>query len=192
MCYHLSTCSNLHGQTLNPWNLHLSPGGSSGGEAASVAAGGSVLGIGTDIGGSVRQPAAVTGLYGIRCTVGRIGIGGTRSTMLGNEGIIGTAGPLCRSKRDLALVTEILIRRTIESDPFLTPPLPWKDMPAAVSGRRLRVGVLLDDGVVQPITPIRRALETAVDKLSSVESIEIVHCEPGNYYRRGWELAREL
>jgi len=168
----------------------LSPGGSSGGESASVSSGATMMGIGTDIGGSVRQPAAVTGLYGIRCTVGRIGIGGTRSTMLGNEGIIGTAGPLCRSRRDLNLVTEILVSGTAESDPFLTPPIVWNG--TVVNNKKLRVGVLKHDGLVRPITPIRRAMENVLKKLSHVDSIELVQLEPGDYYSRGWELTRQL
>ncbi|UZJ57035.1 hypothetical protein CBS101457_006355 [Exobasidium rhododendri] len=187
----LDTRSNLHGQTLNPWNLHLSPGGSSGGEAASVSSGATMLGIGTDIGGSVRQPAAVTGLYGLRCTIGRIAINNTRSTMLGNEGIIGTAGPLCRSKRDLDLVTEILVDGTAASDPFLSPPLPWKKN-TSNERKKLRVGVLHDDGVVRPITPIRRAMKHALEALAQVESLEVIPMRPDDYYARGWALAREL
>lgn len=110
--------------------------------------------------------------------------------MLGNEGILGTAGPLCRSKRDLDLVTEILVRGTADSDPFLTPPLPWNT--ASSQKGKLRVGVLSDDGFVRPITPIRRAMESALEKLGKVDSIELVPIEPGDYYRRGWALAREL
>jgi amidase len=152
-----------------------------------------MIGIGTDIGGSVRQPAAVTGLYGIRCTVGRIGIGGTRSTMLGNEGILGTAGPLCRSMRDLDLITEVLISGTAGSDPFLTPPLPWNSFgEEKATNPPIRVGVLRHDGNVNPITPIRRAMESVLEQVSQSKSFEIVILEPGDYYRRGWELAREL
>ena len=186
----LDTCSNLHGQTLNPFNIHLSPGGSSGGESASVAAGATVAGIGTDIGGSVRQPAAVTGLYGIRCTVGRVAIGGTRSTMLGNEGILGTAGPLCRSARDLQLLTEVLIRNTGGIDPYSSPPLPLRKIE---NPKTLRVGVLQHDGVVRPITPIRRALRHSIGKLAKHAGIEIIDCAPTHdLYQTGWSLAREL
>lgn len=185
----LDTCSNLHGQTLNPWNLHLSPGGSSGGDSASVSSGATLIGIGTDIGGSVRQPAAVTGLYGIRCTVGRIGVDAVRTTMPGNQGIISTAGPLCRSLRDLELCTEIMITNTANNNPYSTPPLPWRTIKER---RKIRLGVLWNDGVSLPITPIRRAMEVTIEKLSKIDSIDFVYCEPGDYYRRGWDLAREL
>jgi amidase len=173
--------------------MHLSPGGSSGGEAASVSSGATLLGIGSDIGGSVRQPAAVTGLYGIRCTSGRIGLDGVRTTMPGNQGIPATIGPLCRSRRDLSLATEILISKTSTVNPFTTPPLPWRRVDSVLKDRRkLRVGVLRDDGVAQPITPIRRALEYAIDKLSKNDSIEMVSCRPDTIYGRGWDLVREL
>jgi amidase len=189
----LDTKSNLHGQCLNPYNVHLSPGGSSGGESASVSSGSTMMGIGSDIGGSVRQPAAVTGLYGIRCTTGRIGLDGVRTTMPGNQGIPATIGPLCRSRRDLRLVTEILISRTIHVNPFTTPPLPWRKVEAQTpSKRKLRVGILRDDGVALPITPIRRALEHAIVKLSGVDSVELIYCPQDDIYGRGWDLTREL
>lgn len=186
----LDTCSNLHGQTLNPLNMHLSPGGSSGGESASIAAGATVFGIGTDIGGSVRQPASVTGLYGIRCTIGRIATGGTRSTMLGNDGIVGISGPLCQSIRDLRLVTEILIRNTSHCDPFLIPPVPFRPEPTLPD--KIRVGVMLHDDQVLPITPIRRAMQYTITKLAKHKSIELVFCPPCKLYGKGWSMVREL
>lgn len=69
---HLETASNLYGVTVNPYNRLLSPGGSSGGEGALLALGGSCLGLGTDIGGSVRSPAANCGLYSLRPTSYRL------------------------------------------------------------------------------------------------------------------------
>jgi amidase len=115
----------------------------------------------------------------------------TRTTMLGNEGIIGTTGPLCRSRRDLALVTGLLVKGTAGFDPFLSPPLPWKKE-GLDRGRKLRVGVLRDDGFVRPITPIRRAMQLALEKLGHIDTLELVMLNPGGEYRRGWDLAREL
>ena len=73
---HLETSSNLYGTTVNPYNRTLTAGGSSGGESALLALRGSCLGIGTDIGGSVRSPAANCGIYSLRCTTHRIPSGG--------------------------------------------------------------------------------------------------------------------
>lgn len=66
-------CSNpIYGRTLNPQDINRGPGGSSGGEGALIAAGGSILGIGTDIGGSIRIPANMCGICGLKPTSGRI------------------------------------------------------------------------------------------------------------------------
>ncbi|PWN35203.1 amidase signature enzyme [Meira miltonrushii] len=190
----LDTRSNLHGQTLNPRNVHLSPGGSSGGEAASVSSGATLLGVGTDIGGSVRQPAACVGLYGLRPTIGRINNSGTRTTMLGNEGILGTMGPFARSLQDLELLTSVLVKDSTRSDPHLCPPLPWTGFqkPTVDAGKKLNVGVLLDDGFVQPITPIRRAMHDVIEKLQASGKVNIVYVNPADYGERGWWMARQL
>lgn len=99
----LDTRSPAFGQTLNAHNLALSPGGSSGGEAASVASGSSALGLGSDIGGSVRQPAAMSGLWGLRPSALRIPMVGSRSPLPGNLGVDSVWGPLARSLRDVRL-----------------------------------------------------------------------------------------
>ena len=77
---HLETDSNLYGPTVNPYNRTLTAGGSSGGEGALLAMRGSCLGLGTDIGGSVRSPAANCGLYSLRPTALRLPYGGCADT----------------------------------------------------------------------------------------------------------------
>ncbi|KAK6221634.1 acetamidase [Colletotrichum tabaci] len=76
---HLETSSNIYGTTLNPSNLSLTPGGSSGGEAALIAFRGSVLGVGGDSGGSIRAPAGFTGIYGFKPSTGWLSRGGARA-----------------------------------------------------------------------------------------------------------------
>ncbi len=78
---HLETSSNLYGTTINPFNSQLTCGGSSGGEGALIGMRGSCLGVGSDIGGSVRSPAANCGLYGLRPSSYRIPMGGLSATM---------------------------------------------------------------------------------------------------------------
>lgn len=80
---HLETCSNLYGPTTNPFNRTLTSGGSSGGEGALLGMRGSCLGIGTDIGGSVRSPAANCGLYSLRTTAKRVPYSGCIDTANG-------------------------------------------------------------------------------------------------------------
>jgi amidase len=94
---HLETLSNLYGETVCPFNRKLTSGGSSGGEGALVGLRGSCLGIGTDIGGSIRSPAANNGVYGFRPTSYRLPTGGFTATMLGQEHIVPVVGPLSTS-----------------------------------------------------------------------------------------------
>ncbi|PWN52913.1 amidase signature enzyme [Violaceomyces palustris] len=200
---HLDTRSNLYGQTLNPHNLALSPGGSSGGESALVAAGGSALGVGTDIGGSIRQPCGVTGLYGLRPTCGRMPYAGFRSTMLGNEGVGSACGPMARSLRDVELFMKVMLQEhTPWEDEHMCVRMPWKDSPSFLNepGKKpVRIAVMMCDNGVMPATPVRRALQTYVDKLQkwgqSEEGkgrIELVAWDPRDLHIRAWDLIREL
>lgn len=77
---HLETSSNLYGETVCPYNRNLTSGGSSGGEGALIGLRGSCLGIGTDIGGSIRSPSANNGLYGLRPTSYRLPFSGCAAT----------------------------------------------------------------------------------------------------------------
>jgi amidase len=103
----LETESNLYGTTTNPYNVNLTPGGSSGGESALIAMKGSLLGIGTDIGGSIRVPAAFCGLFGLKPSVARLPHGGLSGLHAGMENIIGAVGPLATSIADLRLFCKV-------------------------------------------------------------------------------------
>ncbi len=95
----------LTGLTKNPWNLERTPGGSSGGESAAIAAGLSPIGIGSDVAISVRGPAALTGIVGLKATHGRIPYTGHWPEVLNRYWHI---GPLARSVRDVATAFSIL------------------------------------------------------------------------------------
>ena len=97
------TDNPLYGRTNNPWNLDRSPGGSSGGEAAIVAAGGSALGLGSDLGGSIRQPAHSVGICGLLPTQGRIEMSGRRGNFYGLESLSLQPGPMARTVDDLEI-----------------------------------------------------------------------------------------
>src|SRR5580698_8681564 len=98
----------LYGRTNNPWNLERSPGGSSGGEAAILAAGGSVVGLGSDLGGSIRQPAHSVGICGLLPTQGRIEMTGRRGNFYGLESLSLQPGPMARTVDDLEIALGIL------------------------------------------------------------------------------------
>ncbi|MFT6821296.1 MAG: fatty acid amide hydrolase 2 [Myxococcota bacterium] len=102
------TVNRLYGRTRNPHDLNRTPGGSSGGEAALVGCGASPLGIGTDIGGSVRLPAFCCGVFAHKATAGVIPNVGLFPSMEGETGRLHTAGPIARSVSDLTLLVDIL------------------------------------------------------------------------------------
>ncbi|XP_069795033.1 fatty-acid amide hydrolase 1-like isoform X2 [Narcine bancroftii] len=122
-------CSNpIYGQTINPLNPKRTPGGSSGGEAALIAAGGSILGIGTDVGGSIRLPAAFCGICGFKPTANRLSKKGLSVNSTGQRTVESSVGPLARDVDSLAYCMKALLCEDMfELDPTV-PPLPFNDM----------------------------------------------------------------
>jgi fatty acid amide hydrolase len=148
----------VYGRTNNPWNLERAPGGSSGGQAAIIAAGGSPMGLGTDIGGSIRSPAASCGIAGFKPTAGRTPDAGLYSVPLGERAIVSQVGILARTVEDVAVGLEII---NGGRNPAVEPPMPLGD-PATVEVSRLHIAYCLDDGAFQVAPAVRRAvLETA-------------------------------
>ncbi|BGP34337.1 hypothetical protein JCM10296v2_006152 [Rhodotorula toruloides] len=158
------TVNRIWGRCLNPLHRRRGAGGSSGGEAALLASFGSPLGLGSDIAGSCRMPAAMCGVYGFKPTCGRLPILGGAGVGAGAEFVLPTWGRLARSIPDL----ELLLRSVISSDPWkIDPtcvPIPWTPVKL---DRPLRIGVLRDNGMVRPHPPIRRMLDETVEKLKA-------------------------
>ncbi|MEO7021830.1 MAG: amidase family protein [Ktedonobacteraceae bacterium] len=151
----------VYGRSNNPWNLTRSPGGSSGGQAAIIAAGGSPMGLGTDIGGSLRYPAAFCGLAGLKPTSGRTPDPGRYSMPIGQRAIVSQVGVLARRVEDVVLGTEII---NGGRNPVVEPPMPLGD-PATVDVSQLRVGYYLEDGTFAIAPAARRAVLEAVEIL---------------------------
>jgi len=145
MCF--ETYSDLFGFTNNPYKLSHSPGGSSGGAAALLAAGGIPFDIGTDFGGSVRVPSHCCGTVGIKPTSGSVPRTGLclPSGMFGDD--LSHIGPMARSVKDLALLLPIIWGPDgLDSRIPDTPLRDWKD----VNVGNLRCAVMVDNGVVAP------------------------------------------
>ncbi|EXJ77213.1 hypothetical protein A1O3_10371 [Capronia epimyces CBS 606.96] len=159
----IETDSNLFGRTVNPHNPSLTCGGSSGGEGALIAMGGSVIGIGTDIGGSIRVPSAFCGIHGLKPSVARLPHSGLSGLQDGMQNIVGAVGPMARCAEDLDLFcSAALANRPWDHEPSLIE-LPWKtsiEIPP-----RLTIGVIWNDGVVHPHPPVSRALKNTVAAL---------------------------
>ncbi|EXJ82756.1 hypothetical protein A1O3_06571 [Capronia epimyces CBS 606.96] len=183
----LETTSNLWGRTLNPANTNLSAGGSSGGEGALNACHGAPIGIATDIGGSIRAPAAFNGLYGIKPTSRRCSYLGNTIPVPGQIAIPSAIGPMGRSLRDLELICETWLQdRPWYADPSVVP-LPWVRQPAP---QKATIGVLWFDEVVMPHPPVRRALRETVDKLKAAGH-EIVDFKPYKH-SYSWDVTLPL
>lgn len=160
---YLESDNPLYGRCNNPWDLARSCGGSSGGEAAIIAGGGSPLGLGTDIGGSLRCPAAFCGIASIKPTAGRMPDAGRYSIPLGQRAIVSQVGVLARHVADLRLGLEVA---NGGRNPAVEPPMPLHDA-ATVDLARLRVAWYVDDGMF-PVAPgVRRAVREAAAVLAA-------------------------
>ncbi|KAL6912665.1 hypothetical protein FSST1_010425 [Fusarium sambucinum] len=164
------TINNIFGRTTNPRSKNWSCGGSSGGEGAIVAFRGSVIGVGTDIGGSIRVPAAFNFLYGLRPSHGRLPYAKMANSMEGQETIHSVCGPICHSIADMRLfVTSILSQKPWNYDSKVIP-MPWRydeenAIKEKISSRGLNLGYYSCDGNVLPHPPVLRAVQKVVDKL---------------------------
>ncbi|KFP91812.1 Vitamin D3 hydroxylase-associated protein, partial [Apaloderma vittatum] len=156
-------CSNLiFGQTLNPLNHQKSPGGSSGGEGALIAGGGSILGIGSDVAGSIRLPSSFCGLCGLKPTGSRIRYIPTSVLFLLPPAFVlavtGMLGPMARDVDSLALCMKALLcQEMFRLDPTV-PPLPF-DEEVYTSSKPLRIGYYEEDGYFQPSPSMKRAIQ---------------------------------
>lgn len=139
--YYYETDNRIIGRTNHPWNPAYTPGGSSGGEAAAIAAFMSAGGIGSDGGGSIREPAHFCGICGLKPTPGRVGAGGHWPVISHPAGFMGVGGPMARTARDVRILFETLAGWDVR-DPF-SAPLPVR-MPDA---RLSRVALWLPGGV---------------------------------------------
>ncbi|PCH34207.1 amidase [Wolfiporia cocos MD-104 SS10] len=188
----LETNNNIYGRTCNPYNRGLTPGGSSGGESSLIALHGSPLGIGTDIGGSIRIPAAHMGLYGFKGSVGRLPHAGLEGSHDGMDAIVGALGPLATSAKDLALFCRVML----QYEPWLVEPpllhIPWrqdivegKDIP-----RRLSIAILWDDGVVTPHPPILDAMKRTKEALIAAGH-DVIPWVPVDH-QEAWDMILKL
>ncbi|KAF2105042.1 amidase [Rhizodiscina lignyota] len=159
--------NNLFGRTLNPNKLSLTAGGSTGGEGALIKMRGSVLGIGTDIAGSVRIPALCDGIFGFKPTVGRIPFAGkVPPGRLGSPGQIAPViGPEGHSVRDM----ELFMRVVIDAEPWEldegTIAIPWRRLQPIT--RKLRLGLILEDAKRPLHPPMLRTMKAAAKELEA-------------------------
>jgi Asp-tRNA(Asn)/Glu-tRNA(Gln) amidotransferase A subunit family amidase len=152
----------LYGRTNNPWDLSRTPGGSSGGEAAAIAAGCSAGGVGSDGGGSIRVPAHFSGICGLKPTPGRIPATGHFPTSVGPFALIGVVGPMARTVADLKVLFEVM-QGPDDGDPSSAPvPVRWPDRRNL---KKVRIGYFEDDGRTPVTAETRAAVRAAAEAL---------------------------
>ncbi|KAJ5107575.1 Amidase [Penicillium angulare] len=158
----------LWGLTTNPRNPAFSPGGSTGGEGPLLALHGSLLGFGTDIGGSIRMPQSVVGLYGLKPSSKRFPYEGIPVSTEGQEHIPSSVGPMARDMQSLQYIAQLVANaRPWDLDPRCAP-LPWNEAAFnEIQTRPLVIGLILDDGIVKVHPPITRALQELTNKLKA-------------------------
>ncbi|KAK7991182.1 hypothetical protein PG990_015462 [Apiospora arundinis] len=172
--------NNIFGRTLNPWNTSLTAGGSSGGEGALLAFRGSPLGVGTDLGGSIRIPSLCCGTYGFRPSSGRIPFG--RQVMPLNAGIgaiVPTAGPMANDMSTL----QVFMKAVIDAKPFVydaaSTHIPWRGINEPPHAK-LRLGLLPEDPLFPLHPPVRDTIASVVSILKSnghvVIPLDVAEC----------------
>ena len=155
----------IYGRTNNPYDLQRSPGGSSGGSAAIVACGGAALDLGSDTGGSIREPAHLCGIAGIKPTSGRTPRSGHIVPWGGGAlDSLTQIGPMARYVEDLSLALP-LICGPDGRDPAVVP-VPLGD-PQAVDTSQLRIAWFADNGIVSPVDDIQRVVIATAKALRS-------------------------
>jgi Asp-tRNA(Asn)/Glu-tRNA(Gln) amidotransferase A subunit family amidase len=173
----------LYGRTNNPWDLSRTPGGSSGGEAAAIAAGCSAGGVGSDGGGSIRVPAHFSGICGLKPTPGRIPATGHFPTSVGPFALLGVVGPMARTVADLKVLFEVM-QGPDDGDPSAAPvPVRW---PSCGEIKTLRIGYFEDDGHT-PVTAETRAAVRA-----AAEALKRAGFDVESFRPEGLESARHL
>jgi fatty acid amide hydrolase len=195
----VETDNPVYGRTDNPWDPGRSPGGSSGGEAALIAAGGWPLGLGSDGGGSIRLPCHCCGIHGLKPTGGRFTMRGHWMAPNWRDAWV-QPGPMARSVADLALALRALAAPGLETADDVAAPEPLGD-PSPVTISRLRVAAYADDGYFPPAPAIRRAVRDAaaalrdrgarVEELLPPDVAEATRIYFGLFYADGLDSIRQ-
>ncbi len=167
-----STETSHFGATLNPWATDRIPGGSSGGTAAAVAAGLCFAGVGTDTGGSIRQPASLCGVVGVKPTYGRV----SRYGMIAFASSLDQGGPVTRTVPDAALALSLIAGHDRRDSTSVDVPVPDYLAAARRGVRGLRIGLPREYLEARGLDPaVKQAVGTALAKLCALgaEAVEV-------------------
>ncbi len=166
LAFAFETDNLVYGCTNNPYDLSCTPGGSSGGEAAIIAAGGSPLGLGNDMGGSIRLPSHFCGVAGIKPTYGRVPRTGTFPWPGNWLEMLWQNGPIARFVEDLILALPIIVG--VDWNDHTVVPMPLGD-PKKVDLKSLRVAFHTDNGIMSPTPETVQTVKAAAKVLSDAD-----------------------
>jgi len=158
-----STENSAYGPTRNPWDRERVPGGSSGGSAAAVAASMAPIALGTDTGGSIRQPAALCGVVGMKPTYGAV----SRYGAVAFASSLDQIGPFARTVRDCALALRVIAGADPCDSTCVGPPEPI-ELPEREDLRGVRVGAISLDGIAGVSPGVRESYEAALETVRSL------------------------
>ena len=170
------TDNDVYGRTSNPYDMTRTPGGSSGGPAAIIAAGGSPFDIGSDTGDSIRQPAHVCGIAGIKPTQGRVPRTGHWPSFAGIVASLQQLGPMARRVDDLTLILPLIAGPDGE-DPHVAPVPLGRPDDVEVGG--LRIAAFTDNGIRTPTPETAAAVTAAATALSATGAAVEWRVPPG-------------
>ncbi|CCL99399.1 uncharacterized protein FIBRA_01417 [Fibroporia radiculosa] len=185
----LESKNDVFGTTTNVYSKDHTPGGSTGGEGALLAYGGSRLGIGTDVAGSVRAPAHWSGIYTIKASSFRFLKSGNPTSMPGQEGVPSVYSPMTRTLEDLETIWRAIVSMKPWEYDHACLAIPWREVSLAKE-KPLRWGVLWDDGVIVPSPACRRALQEVVSVLEA-HGNEVISIDPPSPYE-GLKIASQI
>jgi Asp-tRNA(Asn)/Glu-tRNA(Gln) amidotransferase A subunit family amidase len=192
----LDSNNNVFGRTMNPINRLVTAGGSSGGEGVLVAMRGSMIGVGTDVGGSIRVPAMCSGTYGFKPSVGRVPHEGQETGSLygnGRVGIQAVTGPIAMSVQDLnTFLKEVVPRAEMWGEDCV--PGNWKEDSLRGFGAsdKFVIGILRRDGNCEPLPPVLKILEEVKLKFTGAPNIDIVDISTPPAWTKCQSLAAKL
>ncbi len=173
-----STETSCHGPTRNPWNTEKIPGGSSGGSAVAVAEGSAIASFGSDTGGSIRQPAAMCGVVGLKPTYGRV----SRYGLMAMASSLDQIGPFARTVEDAALLLSVIEGRDQRDSTSVDLEPAWKvpmRLPNSLQG--LRVGIPKEYFVSGMDPDVERSVREAIATLETlgaqIKEISLPHAE---------------
>lgn len=192
----LDSNNNVFGRTMNPINRLVTAGGSSGGEGVLVAMKGSMIGVGTDIGGSIRIPAMCNGIYGFKPSAGRVPHGGQEVGSLYGDGraaIEAVTGPIARSVQDLyTFLKEVVPRAEMWVEDCVPGNWGVEEMKGCGTNGNFVIGIMRRDGNCEPLPPVLKVIEEVKQKLTRVGNIEVVDVPTPQAWTKCQGLANRL